>query len=52
MYWVLFLIAFIVMMIAEGVAMFPIRRCDEYCDKEAWKLICLEYVYRGLVDSC
>jgi hypothetical protein len=48
----LFLIAFFVMLIAEALSMFPFRRCDEYCSEEAWKLICLGYMYMGLVDSC
>jgi hypothetical protein len=52
MWWVMFIIAFIVMSIAEGIAMLPIHRCDEYCSEEALKLICLEYMYMGLVDPC
>ena len=49
---ILFLIAFFVMLIAEALSMFPFNKCDEYCSEEAWRLICLEYIYMGLVDSC
>jgi hypothetical protein len=48
----MFLIAFIVMSIVEGLAMFPLRKCDEYCSEEALKIICLYYRFHGYVDSC
>jgi hypothetical protein len=41
-----------VTLIAKVLSMFPFRNCDEYCDKEAWKLICLYYMYLGYFDSC
>jgi hypothetical protein len=52
MYWLWFLVAFIVMMIAEGVAIFKRPKCDEYCSEEAWKLMCSYYEALGYVDSC
>jgi hypothetical protein len=49
---ILFLIAFFAMLIAEALSMFPLPRYDEYCSEDALKLICLEYMYMGLVNSC
>jgi hypothetical protein len=52
MWWIMFIVAFIVMSIIEGIRMFPPPRCDEHCSKEALKLICTYYRFLGYVDSC
>jgi hypothetical protein len=46
---IMFLVAFIVMMIEEAMAMFPLRKCDEYYSESAIKLICMYYWFHGYI---
>jgi hypothetical protein len=49
---IVFIIAFIAMVIAEALAILAMPRCDNYCSESARKLVCMYYKFHGYVDSC